>query len=109
MTSNSQEERPFSDFIELTNQQGQTRCVPNLPPCNVTFIILLPPCSTTRRPIAASFTRQITQRETNSVMEEIRRKKERETAGAVSGCDRAWPFADAKGTFSGGSHGEALC
>lgn len=62
-------------------------------------------CRTTRRPITVSFT----ERKTDSVTEEIRWKKEKQTAGPVSGCDRVWPFAGAKGTFSGGSLGRALC
>lgn len=40
--------------------------------------------------------------------EEIRRKKEKQTAGPLSGCDRFWPFAVAAGTFSGGSQRQAL-
>lgn len=40
--------------------------------------------------------------------EEIRRKKEKQTAGPLSGCDRFWPFAVAAGTFSGGSQRRAL-
>ncbi|KAI4802338.1 hypothetical protein KUCAC02_020186 [Chaenocephalus aceratus] len=55
------------------------------------------------RPITAFFT----EKKTDSVTEEIRRKEEEETAGPVRGCDRVWPFADAEGTFSCGSQGRA--
>lgn len=49
-----------------------------------------------------------TEGKTDSATEEIRWKKEKQTAGPVGGCDRLWPSAEAEGTFGGGSQGRAL-
>lgn len=83
-------------------------CLPPMPVC-ADINVCVKSCIT-RRPITASFTRQVTGRKTESVTEEIRWKKERKKKQLVqSETVTVWPFADAKGTLSGGSRGQALC
>lgn len=84
-------------LLSLSNPHTQ-KCLPLMPGC-VEINFGVKSC-TTRRPITTSFTRQITQRKTDSVAEEIRWKKEKETAVAVSGCDRVWPFAILRGNLA---------